>query len=275
MSDLTIGTTNKCNMACSFCVNKEDMRSNPDTLEPIVKLAMLKDIMNTKPFDTYGFTGGEPLMNLDFLIPAIMYIKDKQPKATIVINTNGLLLDSNLISFFNFYDIRVRVAFSGVSGSEKSVEHAIKQSKKTNLVSLINTLKDLMLVMVVFPHTPFAKDISDLSKIFNATCYQLNTDTYSKFDLTDILYMEKELQHLSYLSPKTVGKVGFFQAITECREKECYNFDNDGKLIPYNCERKFGWNGCPDLFNYFNSLDDVLYFTDMIERFNRGLVCYQ
>lgn len=91
-----VNSTNRCSCACTFCLRntKEMMESNSLWLkkEPTVEMIIEEfEKYDLKAFKEVVFCGfGEPLIRHDDLMKIAKYLKNKEPKLPIRINTNGL-----------------------------------------------------------------------------------------------------------------------------------------------------------------------------------------
>ncbi|MCL2354433.1 MAG: TatD family nuclease-associated radical SAM protein [Oscillospiraceae bacterium] len=90
-----INITNRCPSSCSFCVRKRDVgRENSLWLErepgidEVINEFDLIDISRIKEVVFCGF--GEPTERMDVIIAVSKYLKDRNSKLQIRINTNGL-----------------------------------------------------------------------------------------------------------------------------------------------------------------------------------------
>jgi organic radical activating enzyme len=75
-----------CNLSCSFCDTKLDRFTDYDPQE------LLKEIMlhgGPEDFHSVSFTGGEPLLQKDFLKEAMMLVREKGYR--VYLETNGTL----------------------------------------------------------------------------------------------------------------------------------------------------------------------------------------
>lgn len=91
-----VNLTNKCSCACTFCLRntKEMQESNSLWLKREATVSEIKaefDKYELSQFNEIIFCGfGEPTMRLDDLLEAAKYLKDRDPKVKIRVNTNGL-----------------------------------------------------------------------------------------------------------------------------------------------------------------------------------------
>jgi len=153
--------TNKCNLGCKYC------RANPSPPEKhmdfkTMKMAIDKILMLPNKYATFLFHGGEPLLNLPIIEKAIYYTKRraKNKKIKFSIQTNGTLLNQEIINFFKEHNIHIGISLDGPQeihnrnriypngkGSFGQVIKAINLLKKNNLsfgvIAVITRPKDV------------------------------------------------------------------------------------------------------------------------------------
>jgi len=104
--------TNVCNLNCPYCYDKinrtwsEDM--SLDTVEQTIKL------FNGRVRE-WIWHGGEPLlMGADWLRQASNIVRQYDPDVRIEIQTNGTLINEDIIEFFKEFNIRPGLSFDGI-----------------------------------------------------------------------------------------------------------------------------------------------------------------
>lgn len=118
---LTLNTTHRCNMACSYCFaytkHKQAKQMSIAIVEKAIK-NLLKDFPETELYIFYFF-GGEPLLCKDFIQNAVNIVEQTfqdypYKKYGFLLNTNGLLLDDKeLLLFFKKKDFTITVSIDG------------------------------------------------------------------------------------------------------------------------------------------------------------------
>ena len=106
----------RCNLACRYCFaetskNREDMPTEIGykTIDEAMKL----------PFDffTLEFAGGETFMRFDIFADLVHYIQEKakktHKKVTIIVQSNGTLIDDEIAKFIKVHNIGVGVSLDG------------------------------------------------------------------------------------------------------------------------------------------------------------------
>lgn len=274
IKDFSIYTTYSCNMSCSFCFCRDKMSQGIGSGSAKERLIKLQTVIETNECESFVFTGGEPLLDLEFLLPAIQLIRKSHQDIHIGVNTNGSLLTPNLVSFFNFYKVTLKISFSGYTIGEKSLLYSQKLNNNAyDLLSLIHQVKSKVFVIVVSPSKPFASGVVELLQKTNFTNLQINLDALSKFNITDLLFIEKELMSINRELPNIHKTTSFLLAIEHCESSTCFGFDPTGKFECYPCIKKEGWDGCPDLVDILDSsLDNTKYLIQLQERNRKGLL---
>lgn len=109
---LTLNVTNNCNLSCRYCPYNEDNMSQ----EMRPKINMEKDVALAaidfffrhnqrarKENIIVSFYGGEPILNFEVIKACVEYVKSKYKdfcnNTHFIINTNGTLLDEDVISY--------------------------------------------------------------------------------------------------------------------------------------------------------------------------------
>jgi len=120
--------SNKCNCNCSYCYAG-------DVIDKSFEAHNINDtasnILNLNPLAVV-ISGGEPLMEKEKLIEALQILGDK---VGIIIDTNGLIWDNDLIKLFVKYKVVVRVSLDSLQGETNSRIRPTRD-KKLNKISL-------------------------------------------------------------------------------------------------------------------------------------------
>lgn len=267
MYDLFVFTNGTCNMNCSFCPRRNFL--DKDSLTSAERLKIFKNIFTKYPYTVISFTGGEPLKELDFLLPAITHARTLSPNMILSVYTNGSLLTEELVSFFNINKVKLFIAFEDPLIGEKSVLNAINVSKNIALIDLINNLNNVEIVKIIFSATPFSKSLIDLSLLFPKAGFQLTFDCVNTiFCKIDMDYIKDQLDNLKQY--KNFKKLRFLLTHTKCEQK-CFNMEESGKFKPYPCKRVKGWDGCGELVRRCDSLETFKYFIDIADKFKHEM----
>lgn len=115
---LILDTTRACNLACKYCFVDAPTSGTHMTMEIALKsLELALDYPLCADTLTVEFSGGEPLLNFDLIrnfIPiAIEKAKNRGKKLTFTIQTNGTLLNDEIISFLVKYRVNIGISIDG------------------------------------------------------------------------------------------------------------------------------------------------------------------
>ena len=167
----------RCNLNCKYCDTDFDIK-NSKKYSPFALFDLLKNI----DADTISFTGGEPLMELEFLEEFLKEYKNKLNKK-IYLETNGVLY-KNLEKIIDFIDIiSMDIKLKSASGmenfdeNEKFLDIASKKEvfikivfdkniKDEEIIKTTSIIKKHDSLIILQPKMPMDKDM-DIEKIFN------------------------------------------------------------------------------------------------------------
>jgi len=275
ITDLTLNITSECNLRCIYCWNdygrysnksfkkkfkrrKEASLNNRNMSADIAYRAidLLIEMRGSDKDLVVDFYGGEPLMNLDTLIAAVDYCREKQAKQNInfhfLLATNGTLLTPSLAQ--KLLDKRVQIAVS-IDGPRFVHDHnrpfADRRGSYDALVHNLRhmpegTMKRLVGRVTV---TPFFPDMVKLYKslknlgferieIFESedACHKITPDRESGFFTTDkklgILRAEYEKLAKLYINEVISGfldyKKTFFNRFFKLMQRLYYHHQVTG-----------------------------------------------
>ena len=168
----------KCNLKCDFCDTDFEIKNAKSySTEELYNVLKLQDA------NVISFTGGEPLLDIDFLEEFLKNYKDKLNKK-IYLETNGTLYDelNRIIDYVDVVAMDIKVK-SATNQDNKFLdnENFLKiASKKENFVKVVfdNNIKDDEIenicnitkkynsTIILQPKMPLDKDI-ELINIFN------------------------------------------------------------------------------------------------------------
>ncbi len=167
----------RCNLNCKYCDTDFDIK-NSKKYSPFALFDLLKNI----DADTISFTGGEPLMELEFLEEFLKEYKNKLNKK-IYLETNGVLYKNleKIIDFIDIIsmDIKLKSA-SGMENFDENEKFLDIASKKEVFIKIVfdKNIKDEEIIktasiakkhdslIILQPKMPMDKDM-DIEKIFN------------------------------------------------------------------------------------------------------------
>lgn len=143
--------TEKCNLRCKYCYFR-DKRARSLTFHTVEKFLHCFDFNKPKCFE---LSGGEPLLLWPLVKRIISYLKANFRQLDLGIQTNGLLLDDEKLSFIKRNKVMLEI---GLDGSFQSTAAYRKGIDKTGFLSLIKNIKkslkkqiDLSCTMTVHP----------------------------------------------------------------------------------------------------------------------------
>ena len=117
---LTLFLDHACNFNCTYCYNGEHFRREMpmDTARAAVDLV----VDGEKPLKQVGFFGGEPLMRFDLMQASTAYVRERtkgiEPPVTLVVTTNGSLLDDERIAWLKANSFHVGVSIDGTAAAQ-------------------------------------------------------------------------------------------------------------------------------------------------------------
>ena len=188
-----------CNLKCSFCDTKSLSYNKEELLSIMKKINILED------FHSVSLTGGEPLLQIEFLKQLVKTLK--QDKRRVYLETNGVLYQ-NLGEIIDFIDI-ISMDFKLPTSTNDRVlweEHteflkiALKKevfikaviglnTSEEDLIKCLNIVKKIKpdLVFVLQPQNPHENQLKSKLEIFEKICKQ------HKINVKILFQMHKKL----------------------------------------------------------------------------------
>jgi MoaA/NifB/PqqE/SkfB family radical SAM enzyme len=125
--------SNKCNSKCKYCYAS-------DVIDKNFKSNNIKNI--TKAILSYNplaivLSGGEPLLEKNKLVEAIELIGGK---AGIILDTNGLIYDKELIKIFKKYNVVIRVSLDSLHNETNDKVRPQRTKRKNSLNIIIDNI---------------------------------------------------------------------------------------------------------------------------------------
>ncbi|MBL7967321.1 MAG: radical SAM protein [Prolixibacteraceae bacterium] len=129
--------SNKCNCNCSYCY-AGDVIDKPFEFSDIKDTAI--QILSHNPL-AIVISGGEPLLEKQKLLDALEILGDK---VGIIVDTNGLIWDNDLIRQFKKYKVVIRVSLDSLHGETNGRIRPIRDKKqnKTALNIIVKNIAD-------------------------------------------------------------------------------------------------------------------------------------
>ncbi len=145
--------TEKCNLNCDYCYFK-DKRGRTLDFSAIKRFI---DFLKTNLATPCNFeiSGGEPFLFFPLVKKTVNYIKKKFPKINIGIQTNGLLLNEEIISFLKDNKISLEIGIDGDFFTTSKHRRGIDRDSFEKLIKNIKKCKekgiDISCTMTVHP----------------------------------------------------------------------------------------------------------------------------
>ncbi len=118
-SQIRLHLTNRCNLACSYCFERESCQNREVDMSPDVLLAslnFLKSKLSGRNVKVVFF-GGEPSLRFDLVKFAVVHAKKLFPveeyNLQFAISTNGTLLDDNMLNLMAANDFGILFSYDG------------------------------------------------------------------------------------------------------------------------------------------------------------------
>lgn len=132
ISAVRIEVTEDCNFRCDYCFGNFGQNTNIKPLSKNSLFSFLENLFlrqNLSDEIVFSFFGGEPLLEFEIVKTAVLKIEnlkhDKKIKYSI--NTNGSLINQEVINFFKKFDFAVMIS---VDGNEEANKHRKLKSGK-------------------------------------------------------------------------------------------------------------------------------------------------
>lgn len=115
---LILDTSKACNLACKYCFVDAPSSGMNMTKEIALKaLNLALEYPLCSDTLTVEFSGGEPLLNFElirnFVPEALAIAQNMKKNLTFTIQTNGTLINQDIIDFFKRYDFKVGISIDG------------------------------------------------------------------------------------------------------------------------------------------------------------------
>jgi len=193
--------SNKCNCNCSYCYAG-------DVIDKDFEKSDIRDtalcILNLNPL-TVVISGGEPLMEKQKMTEALQILGDK---VGIIVDTNGLIWDNDLIKLFVKYKVVVRVSLDSLHGETNSRIRPTRD-KKLNNSSLSIIVKNIV------DYRKYNVPILIHSVITNINKNSID-DLYNKLPSLGV----NGWRILSVIKPNDIEKQNTFNEVMNFRNKD-------------------------------------------------------
>lgn len=124
MHILEVEITTRCNLDCKHCYN----RNNKNIDLPIKKFKEFHRFVNKYNVWTFVVSGGEPMLHPQF-DEAISFINETPRNFRLVLQTNGLLINNDIIEKIRSFDL-IHLSFDLIEDVRKSGNKNLELAKK-------------------------------------------------------------------------------------------------------------------------------------------------
>ena len=201
---MLLSITTQCNLSCPWCIGKFDKREYKEKINSVINkdtenliITNIKKLHNK----TLTISGGEPLLYPEIVKRIITKCrKEFGDSFRIDVLTNGLLLDKELVDFFNNNNIYLSISLS-IFGY-KGILNLINKAKCPDiLVNLFRNLKYKRFHIVIDKDISFAKEALLLYNLYQCPIeYTPNLIDAFHYDDNDLEFIRKEIKILKTLS---------------------------------------------------------------------------
>ena len=145
---LILRMTNKCNLNCKYCYDKENHNSLEDENKEIIDNMdiivenIVKVLSNPYTINNIIFHGGEPLIiKGEIYEKLILKILEYRPNTKFSIQTNGTLLNEEHIKIFKKYNVHIGISLDGYN--ENTNENRIFKNGINSFNSIMKNIEKL------------------------------------------------------------------------------------------------------------------------------------
>jgi uncharacterized protein len=146
MNNITVLLTEKCNLNCSYCYQKTKyLTPYKNLIDDVIKFIH----ENYPDVKSINITGGEPLLEISYLIDLINKLNNSG--TNISISTNGVLITDQILEFFNDNKIKLKLSIDGLDYYHDMNRKTLKnegtfQSIWENVLKIKNYYKGIKLI---------------------------------------------------------------------------------------------------------------------------------
>jgi len=210
LSGFTLYVTNRCNLACSYCIYSgqyarygQFSRNSMtwDTAKSAIDF-LLEHSRNSKTL-RLDFFGGEPMLAFDLIKRSVQYAKlgnrPDGPPLTISVATNGTILTDEILGFLLEHSVYLQFSIDG----DKSTHDQNRRFSGSNLGSYDVVIKNLERI---YNHDPdYFREYLRIKCVLTPEELELNGDRLLDHPLTDIV---NDQGHLSYVIKELQYDIG-------------------------------------------------------------------
>ncbi|MDR2406508.1 MAG: radical SAM protein [Bacteroidales bacterium] len=136
-----IKLTTRCNLKCQYCYVENAPNLNSDMSTDLFERILDQIKKNTRKFTIY-LHGGEPFLRLDLIYALKKWIEDNsfQKNITIMLQTNGTLIDGEIIDIIKELNINVGISLDGVNAKSNFARISSNNDITTKVIHNIREL---------------------------------------------------------------------------------------------------------------------------------------
>ena len=138
LPQLAISISDDCNYKCHYCRPSGSSVYKCDKKLPFKEIVRLLSIAYKKGFRVFRVTGGEPLLRSD-IIDIIKAINNFGDDTTILLGTNGLLLEKYIYELKKYSNVKFFIGLDSISNSYKGLPKGLTKTLYENLKDLSKT----------------------------------------------------------------------------------------------------------------------------------------
>lgn len=178
--DLELSITEQCNLRCEYCYYREIHAGrcsvmSDEVAEASIRLALERSIELKHSFLSVTFFGGEPLLRMDFIKRMVKFTKSlvKSQKERLqkgfwirfVVNTNGTLLNEEILSYFQKEKFSFSISLDGPAKKQNISRLTVDGKGSFNAIApYIPTLVEMDASVVTVVTQKHVKGLADSIK---------------------------------------------------------------------------------------------------------------
>lgn len=214
--NLSISLNNRCDLACSFCSQRERLDSGDfTTISPLRVTAILQSVAD--PLTDIALFGGEALLDLPLLKNIVSLIKKSHHHAArIILITNGIGLDMQVAEWANANKMMVNISIDGTQKSQRSVEQLFyKSTSGAAIFDVIGALNSFTIKRVISnPFENWAMDVRTMKLLFpNVKKIVLAHDKWklAELNIQHLAHFTRQLLMLRQIWPDYPKYIEFYE----------------------------------------------------------------
>lgn len=217
---MCISTQTGCPMGCSFCGTGKFFGRNLTTDEIINQVTLMLDLFDWDLNDSLRsqimfMSMGEPLLNIDELVPALLYFQQFYPRTALLISSSG----PRTSAWVEFMHIAKQIPqlglqFSVHESTDEARDKLIPMKAKLNLEEIAEKGREFHAVTgrrpffnyCVHPGNATDEDIARLTALFDPTIWCATLSVICEKDETNAAAVERHLDLVQDFSGRLVAE---------------------------------------------------------------------